>query len=184
MEKMNKVREEWGSWNFKDHSNQVRPVQDFSKHEYKDLPNSAFTTNVWQKDETYVKDLIAEGRALMERLTEGVYAELGHPTKKADGTTLSAEEKEARDKMFTVNLFDNVNVTQAYSKNHFTEGVAFMSNEALDALARKLLHSMITNDEFYFVLGGHSAAAGHGNDFQEQKTMVSEREINDVIYTN
>ena len=29
--------------------------------------------------------------------------------------------------------------------------------------SRKLLHAMITNDEFYYVMGGHSAAEGHGH---------------------
>ena len=37
--------------------------------------------------------------------------------------------------------------------------------------ARKLLHSMISNDEFYYVMGGHSAAAGHGNNFHQTYLM-------------
>ena len=180
---MNKVRQEWGSWNFKDHSDQVRPVQDFSNQEYKDLPNSAFADNVWQKDETYVRDFIAEGRKLIDRMTEGIYAEFGHPTKKPDGTVLSAEEMESRDKLFTIHKFQDSDMAQAYEKGAYPEGGwAKISEGAFDGLVRKLLHAMITNDEFYFVLGGHSAAAAHGNDFQQQKTMQFQNIMEPVFH--
>ena len=56
LEKMKKVKQEWGSWNFKDEAEVVRPIQDFSQTEYKDLMNSEFQSNVWQTDEKYVKD--------------------------------------------------------------------------------------------------------------------------------
>lgn len=38
-------------------------------------------------------------------------------------------------------------------------------------LVRKLLHGMMTNDNFYVVLAGHSAAAAHGNDFLQDKVL-------------
>ena len=50
-------------------------------------------------------------------------------------------------------------------------GVATMNKKGMDNYARKLLHSMMTNDEFYYILGGHSAAAGHGNNFHQTYLM-------------
>ena len=161
--KMKKVREEWGAWDFKDESEQVRPVANFETIPYKDMNNGDFPKNSWQTDQNYVTDFIAEAEKLVDRMIEGIYAEYGHPTKKADGTTLSDEEVEARNDLFKIHVSDEIDTHRG--------GFASINKKGMDALARKLLHGMITNDEFYFVLGGHSAAAGHGNNFIQQKTM-------------
>ena len=50
-------------------------------------------------------------------------------------------------------------------------GMAIINKKGLDMYGQKLLHAMITNDEFYYALGGHSAAAGHGNNFQQTYLM-------------
>jgi len=162
LEKMKKVRAEWGAWDFKDERNVVRPIANFDKIPYKDLANRKFPKNSWQTDEKYVRDFIKEANSLVDRMTEGIYAEYGHPTKKADGTLLTAEEIEARNALFQVKIGPLERGENA---------VSFINQIGMDALTRKLLHAMITNDEFYFVLGGHSAAAGHGNNFPQQKTM-------------
>lgn len=171
VEKMNKVREEHGFWSFKDHSNVVRPVQDFSKIEYKDIKNTAWQQNVWQTDEQYVKDFIAEGRKLVDRMLEGIHAEYGFPAKKADGSTLTDEELTKKEQVFKVNLIDN-EVGVGTRITPVRGGAGWITHSAFDGLTRKLLHSMITNDEFYYVLGGHSAAAGHGNNHPRQSVMV------------
>ena len=44
-------------------------------------------------------------------------------------------------------------------------GAAQMAESVIEGFVHKLLHLMITNNEFYVVLGGHTAAAGHGNNF-------------------
>ena len=160
--KMNQVREEWGAWNFKDESNVVRPAANFDKNPYKDMDNDKFPANSWQTDETYVKDFIKEANNLVERMIEGIYAEYGHPTKKADGTMLTADEIEKRNELFKIHIVD---------EKPTGTGFSYINQAGMDALAQKLLHGMMTNDEFYFVLGGHSAAAGHGNNFLQQKTM-------------
>ena len=50
-------------------------------------------------------------------------------------------------------------------------GVAWMHDVSYDALVKKLLNAMMTNDHFFVVLGGHSAAAGHGNNFHQSYMM-------------
>ena len=37
-QKMQKVRDEWGVWDFQDYQEKERPMADFSNVDYKDLP--------------------------------------------------------------------------------------------------------------------------------------------------
>ena len=39
------------------------------------------------------------------------------------------------------------------------------------SIGSKILHSILSNDEFYVVLPGHSAAADHDNDFSQSQSM-------------
>ncbi len=159
--KMKKVRQEWGAWDFKDDRGIVRPIANFDSTPYKDMDNDKFPENAWQTDEKYVRDFIGEANKLVDRMIEAIYAEYGHPSKKADGTTLTDNEIIQRNELFKVHISDQP----------MTTGMSYINQAGMDALSRKLLHGMMTNDEFYFVLGGHSAAAGHGNNFLQQKTL-------------
>jgi len=152
--KMNKVRKEWGAWKFHDEK-ENRPVADLSSIPYKDFFYDKVDDDVWQKDEDYVTKFIEESKTYIERITEAVYAEYGYPTKSADGSTMSDEEILKRNKLFSVRIDDST------AQN----GASWMTASAFEGFIRKLLHAIMTNDEFYVVLGGHSAAAGHGNNF-------------------
>jgi len=59
--------------------------------------------------------------------------------------------------------------------------VAWMYEESVRALSRKLLRAMMTNDHFYVTLGGHSAAAGHGNNFLQSYMMEFQRVMEPVF---
>jgi len=174
IEKMAKVREEWGAWDFRDprddqkdgktttpgKDDKPRLEADFSKAQYKDLPSEDFPPTSWQADEDYVARFIEEGKNLVHRVKEGIYAEIGWPKKGSDEATL-----EKRDKILKINILDP---DEAVPK----EGLVSMQFTAFDALVKKLLHGMMTNDDFYAVLAGHSAAAGHGNDFMQNRIMM------------
>ena len=155
---MNKVREEWGAWSFNDDM-EIRPIADFEKIPYKDMMNKDFPDNSWQMDQKYVTDFISEARKLVDRVREGIYAEYGHATK--DLTT--PEEIQARNELF------QTHISETTTKE--PHGAAYINEKGMAMMARKLVHCMVTNDEFYYILGGHSAAAGHGNNFQQQYTM-------------
>ncbi len=192
--RMKKIREEWGAWDFNDEHPEIRPIADFDKVPYRDLENSKFPRKAWQMDEKYVKDFISEGKKLVHRVREAIYAEYGHPTKDLK----TKEEIEARDKLFEVRMDNLLRMYPAIYgfKFHFSDilyfsfsfqvivmddiptygmqgekGWAAINKDGLEMYAKKLLHSMITNDEFYWVLGGHSAAAGHGNNFHQTYSM-------------
>lgn len=157
VEKMNYVRTHYGAWDFHD-TQTVRPIANFDDVEYKDMMNNDFPDGSWQRDETYVRNLISEGGKLVRRVKSAIYAEYGHPI-----LGLGEDEVKEVENMFAIHIGDS-------PPSDFT-GIAYINQKGFDMLVRKLLHAMITNDEFYYILGGHSAAAGHGNNFQQQYTM-------------
>jgi hypothetical protein len=175
-QKMRSVRETWGAWDFHDPQNQDndRPVADVDGVDYKDLPAADFPPYSWQADPDYLRAFWREGRALLDRMTEGIYAEYGYPKRRADGTTLTDEELSARAEAFRIHIVDDVNGGP-------TKGLAQLTGTAWDGLVRKLLHAMVTNDDFYVVLAGHSAAAGHGNDFQQNRVLTFHRIMEPVF---
>jgi len=156
--KMKQIREDWGAWTDIEDTGD-RAVPDFRSVPLRDLPNDAFPQNSWQTDPQYITRFIEEARALVTRVTESIFAEYGYPVK-----GLSKEEKEAVYQKFGVSL-------GAPTQNEERSGVAWLTEAAMDGLVRKLLHSMITNDDFYVVMAGHSAAAAHGNNFHQSSIL-------------
>jgi hypothetical protein len=135
VEKMKHVRNQYGAWDFHDTQN-VRPIANFDKVEYKDMMNDDFPDGSWQKDETYVRNLISEGVKLVKRVKFAIYAEYGHPI-----LGLSEEKVKEVENMFAVYIGDS-------PPSDFA-GIAYITQKGFDMLVRKLLHAMITNDEFY-----------------------------------
>jgi len=166
--KMKAVREEWGTWDMEDKCSDEACFDevDFSKIDYRDMSNDQLSSGTWQMDEAYVGQFLGEAKKLVTRVTNGVLAEYGSPHKKPDGTMLSDAEMQEREENWKISILEVGDVTVP------VKGVAALSRVAFDGLVRKLLHAMITNDEFYVVLGGHSAAAGHGNDFQQNRMIT------------
>lgn len=170
IERMAKVREEWGAWDFRDEHPEIRPIADLEKVPYRDMKNGDFPEKAWQMDEKYVKDFIAEARKLVDRVREGIYSEYGHPK------TDNEEEMKQRDASFAIT------VDEAANGSTNRGGWAAINKRGLDAYARKLLHAMITNDEFYYIMGGHSAAAGHGNNFHQVYMMEHANIMEPVLH--
>jgi hypothetical protein len=163
VERMEKIREKWGAWDFNDEHPEIRPIANFDETPYKDMKNDAFPPKSWQMDQTYVTDFIAEARKLVNRVREGIYAEYGHATE-----DMPCElDIKLRNEVFKIHITDEAK----HPGEHKDNGLAYINKKGLDMYARKLLHSMITNDEFYYVMGGHSAAAGHGNNFHQTYLM-------------
>ena len=160
VQRMSKIRGEWGAWDFNDEHPEIRPIANFDKTPYKDLKNTDFPEKAWQMDKKYVADFIGEARKLVDRVREGIYAEYGHPSK-----GLNEDEIAARNELFKIHITDDS--TQPI----VTDGWAFINKKGLEMYAKKLVHSMMTNDEFYYIMGGHSAAAGHGNNFHQTYMM-------------
>jgi len=55
------------------------------------------------------------------------------------------------------------------------------NSKSFDGLVRRVLHSIVTEDTFVLVMGGHSAAAGHGNHLQQSYTLQFQRAIEPIF---
>jgi len=71
---------------------------------------------------------------------------------------MTPEELVDRRKMFDLTVLDGDTKACPGTPNN----AGCTNNKSFDGLVKRLLHAMFTNDSFTVVLGGHSAAAGHG----------------------
>lgn len=167
--KKKELTEKWGEWHFWDGDEDVRPKEDYcAKYPNRDIPGDDFPEEAWQVDAVYVNHFLNDAAKLVDRAKEAIYAEYGH------GKPLPPEEMMDRVKMFHLEML-NLTVAkgppQQYSKRGNRGGGGWTSERSLKGLARRLLHAMMTNDSFTVVMGGHSAAAGHGNHFKQSYMM-------------
>ena len=180
LHKLNATKEKYGAWDlfdtyYQDHGRR-RPVVDFGKCPDKDCNSTAFPEGSWQRDKEYTRQLIDEAKKLVQRVREGIYDEYGHSSFNEDDSRKSEEEIVQRNKIFQVLLTDSSgvddhNVAIDTQTNEPLLGVAQLSNAAWDGLVRKLLHSLITSDDFFVVAVGDGTAAGHGNNFLQSPVM-------------
>ena len=161
-EMLDGIREKYGSWDFSDEyvskNKKPRPFVDWEGFEdYKrstlgEISSGDFPKDSWQTDDVYVKNFISEAQALVTRVQTAIRDEYG----------LSEDQ-------IKVSILPTTDDRSPQGgKNGSGEGIAWMYQAAFDALVKKLLNAMITNDHFFMVLGGHSAAAGHGNNFHQK----------------
>ncbi len=178
--KLQEIRDEYGYWDFKDDEytamhkdGQGRPVVDWlnirktekkKKGDYNpllgEIDKDDFPIGSWQTDDQYISKLISEGRKLIERVRSAIYKEYGWD-----------EEGEGEDNEKMVGgiqlIVDSDQSTAALGGENI---LAWMYESSFRALAKKLLNAMITNDHFFVTLGGHSAAAGHGERAHARET--------------
>jgi len=161
-------KEKWGYWKFYDGGADSRPEGDYcGKYENRDIPGDEFPENAWQTDAVYVNHFLDEALKLVARTKEAIYAEYGA------GEPLDDSKRERREAMFHVNLIDcdkaSSDKDKEFAKVHGQTG--WICKESYHGLVRRLIHAIMTNDSFTVTMGGHSAAAGHGNHFLQSYTM-------------
>ena len=113
-----------------------------------EIDKEDFPIGSWQTDDQYITKFISEGRKLILRVQSAIHEEYGWN---------EAEEKGEMGGIQLVVDADQSTITLG-GKNT----LAWMYQSSFQALAKKLLNAMMTNDHFFVTLGGHSAAAGHG----------------------
>jgi hypothetical protein len=162
-----------GTWTLIDPKADQRPRYDFySRYPSRDIPRDQFPAKAWQIDREYLAKFLPEAKALIERSMEAMLAEYGHSAEEEPGKTF--EERAA---MFNVSVIDISNI--GTTKNFKNAG--WMTERASDGLIRRLLHAVMTEDTFTVVMGGHSAAAGHGNIFQQSYTMQLQKVLEPIF---
>jgi outer membrane biosynthesis protein TonB len=160
------MTDKWGQWTLVD--DKERPTTDYyAAYPNRDIPRSAFPPNAWQIDTEYLSKFLPEAIQLVDRAIEAILAEYG----KTEG------EFKERAEMFELEVFDTLEKTSNYiitkpewRKDETGERGGWSTFKSLEGLKRRLLHALMTEDIFIFALGGHSAAAGHGNLFNQAYT--------------
>lgn len=153
----------WGYFDFRDPDpkwdGKMRPQPaNFNDAPNRDVKNSDFPDGAWQKDEKYMKEFLTQARLLVNRTIEAVYAEYGVGLPFDGSVKLDEEGWINREAFSTLTLKDKV--------EDAAEG-GWSTKASFDGIARRVIHHVMTGDTFKLVLGGHSAAAGHGAGFNQ-----------------
>lgn len=162
------LTETYGKWHFWDGDADIRPKGDYcGEYPNRDIPGNDFPENAWQTDAVYVNHLINDAEELLERTIEAIYEEYG--LGKSQNTDLGKLLAD-RMKMTHVHKIDFSAAGAKIPGEAQSEG-GWTTARSFDGLVLRLLHAIMTNDTFTVVLGGHSAAAGHGNHFHQNYMM-------------
>lgn len=151
-----KITARWGEWTLPIRSNSIP-----SEYPNNDVPYEKFPEGSWQVDPDYLGQFLPAAISYCETAMEAILDEYGHSTEQMPNATY-----EERSFMFSLTLRPEKNNPKKPNGNG---GEA--SPETLVSIQKRLLHAIMTEAEFRFVMGGHSAAAGHGNNFQQSYTL-------------
>lgn len=167
------LAEQWGSWTLVDPKANQRPAEDFfAEYPFRDIPWSKFPESAWQTDQEYLSKFLPEAQALVKRAMEAILAEYGHgPLDEPDKTFAERAD------MFDITMTDLPDSKEANGVNKGGQ----LPSKSFAGLVRRVLHSIVTEDTFVFVMGGHSAAAGHGNHFQQSYTLQFQKVMEPVF---
>jgi hypothetical protein len=156
------LTDKYGHWKFWDGDEQNRPHGDYcGAYTNRDIPGLDFPDRAWQGDAVFVNHIIDAAEHLVARAKEAIFVEYGH------GKPLAPEKLAERMKMFKWEQKIKDKPPPAFAPGRAGTRDFGGWTYSHDGLVRRLLHAIMTNDEFVVVLAGHSAAAGHGNHFEQ-----------------
>lgn len=159
--------DKYGKWHFWDGTPEIRPKEDFlAKYPNRDCPFDDFPETAWQADAVYVNHMLDSASELVARAKEAIYTEYGYGPR----DELEHDQLVERMEMFKLTMLDLDDATAKPDAEMMSKG-GWATRKSLHGLSLRLLHSMMTSDTFTIVLGGHSAAAGHGNHFLQSYMM-------------
>jgi len=172
------LAEKWGKWHFWDGDPDSRPKEDFlAAFPNKDCPYDDFPDTAWQADAVYVNHMLDSAGELVSRAKEAIYTEYGYGPR----DQLTHDQLKERLGMFKLDLID-LDDDSVVEPKESLQKAGWTTKKSFHGLGRRLIHAMMTNDTFTIVLGGHSAAAGHGNHFL-QSYMMQMHKVLEPIFT-
>lgn len=137
--------EKWGTWKLGE-----LPWMDrdsfCSGYSHCDVPSDKFPSNAWQSDSAFVAKFLDEADKLVDRAMHAILAEYGKSPDDSAMFDLTYKEWSHRQ----------------LPKIVTPDNGGWTTTRSMQGLSRRLLHAIMTRDTFTFVMGGHSAAAGHG----------------------
>jgi len=150
------MEDKWGKWTLMA-DQKSGPTEDYyADYPNRDIPRKKFPPNAWQTDKEWLSKFLPESIKLVDRAINAILEEYGEPT---DGTSVlfHVEKHDA--------WFEKMDKHQCQTQGGCTTVKSF------ENLKRRLLHAVMTEDMFVFAMGGHSAAAGHGNHFIQSYSL-------------
>jgi hypothetical protein len=166
----------WGEWTFVDPKADKRPMENFyTDYPNRDVPREKFPADAWQTDKEYLSKFLPQAKALVERAMEAILSEYGHG--KLDEPDKTFDE---RSKMFSFKMADLLGGEKLPKAYPFDIG-GWTTERSFDGLARRILHAVMTEDQFTLVMSGHSSAAGHGNHLQQSYTMQFQKAMEPIF---
>ena len=114
-----------------------------------------------------MKQFVDQRQQLVTRAMEAILAEYGH-----NETTSSLQERSI---MLAISELDDDNDSADLNDVSIippdTKQGGWTTTRSWKGSQRRLLHAIMTQDSFVLSMGGHSAAAGHGNHFAQSHTL-------------
>ena len=135
----------WGTWQLGELPKMDRDAF-CGTQSHCDVPRDKFPPNAWQSDSAYMEKFLDEADKLVDRAMHAILAEYGKEPTDSAMFDLSYQEFGRRD----------------LRGRGPPDNGGWTTKRSMQGLARRLLHAMMTRDTFTFIMGGHSAAAGHG----------------------
>lgn len=141
---LEEYKKKWGTWELGELPKMDREAF-CGNYEHCDVPRDKFPKDAWQSDTEYMQKFLNEADKLVDRARNAILAEYG----KSPGDT----------EMFDLTYRDDLKRRELKGP---PDNGGWTSKRSMDGLARRLVHAIMTRDTFTFIMGGHSAAAGHG----------------------
>ncbi|KAL3931258.1 MAG: hypothetical protein SGBAC_011392 [Bacillariaceae sp.] len=155
------MEQKWGTWQF-DHDGRTFQGDAFYKaHPNRDVPSDQWPKDAWQRNPNYLKEFLKESLALVERAQSAILEEYSATNNNAS-------------KIFELRQYNDTEVLTHNFPGRGQYGGSdggWTTQNSWKGLKRRLLHAIMTEDSFVVAMAGHSAAAGHGNLFQQSYTL-------------
>ena len=161
----------WGSWDWEDPRNEHRVLDDAFYQQFPQRDVTEWPQNTWQTNTVYLSEFLKQSKALVERSMEAILHEYGHSNLQEPDRSF-----EERSEMFSLTFLNHGDKPPKYYMNS-----GWTTQLSFQGLQRRILHSILTEDTFVVAMGGHSAAAGHGNHFQQSYTLQVQRVLEPVF---
>lgn len=169
----------WGFW---DGDEAMRPDYDYTAdYEFGDVPGDQFPDDAWQADAVFVNHIVDAAANFITQAKEAIFAEYGKGKPLA-----SSELLKERMKMFHWDKLAHLESADAAPPANFAKrgtrgNGGWTTPRSWDGLVLRLLHAVHTNRPFVIAMGGHSAAAGHGNHFHQSYMMQLHKVLAPVL---
>jgi hypothetical protein len=165
-ERSQQLADEWGKWEFTDVKERPKETEFATLFPNKDVPRDQFPPNAWQTDREYLDKWLDESLKLVDRSMEAILSEYGFGKK-----DLPNDDFDTRSEIFRLRFIDFNKDSPPRRKEDYPGDGGYTTERSFRGLVRRVLHALMVRDTFTLVVGGHSAAAGHGNYFQQSYAM-------------